>query len=71
MQLFVTVADEHLPVATALATIIVSRDPQRLGAALTETVRLRAPLPGGPIRFVRPQTWVPQLMGDLVHDRGD
>ena len=28
---------ENHPVATALATIIVSRDPQRLGAALTET----------------------------------
>ena len=33
---------ENHPVATALATIIVSRDPQRLGAALTESARLRA-----------------------------
>ena len=41
---------ENHPVATALATIIVSRDPQRLGAALTETARLRALLPGGPIQ---------------------
>jgi hypothetical protein len=41
---------ENHPVATALATIIVSRHPQRLGAALTETTRLRALLPGGPVQ---------------------
>jgi len=38
---------ENHPFATAVATIIVGRDPQRLTAALTETARLRALLPGG------------------------
>jgi len=41
---------ENHPVATAVATIVVSRDRQRLLAALTETARLRALLPGGPIQ---------------------
>ena len=41
---------ENHPVAAAVATIVVSRDRQRLIAALTETVRLRALLPGGPIQ---------------------
>ena len=40
---------ENHPVAAAVATIVAARDPQRLVAALTETVRLRALLPGGPI----------------------
>ena len=40
--------DDH-PVAAAVATIVAGRDPQRLAAALTETARLRALLPGGPI----------------------
>ena len=40
---------ENHPVATAVATIVVSRDRQRLRAAVTETARLRALLPGGPI----------------------
>ena len=40
---------EHHPVAAAVAAIVAGRDPQRLVAALTETVRLRALLPGGPI----------------------
>jgi hypothetical protein len=39
----------HHPVAHTVATIIAGRDPQRLAAELTETVRLRALLPGGPI----------------------
>jgi len=38
------------PVAAAIATIVAGRDPQRLIAALTETARLRALLPGGPIQ---------------------
>jgi hypothetical protein len=37
------------PAAAALAADVARRDPQRLSAALTETVRLRALLPGGPI----------------------
>ncbi len=37
------------PVAAQVAADIARRDPQRLSAALTETVRLRALLPGGPI----------------------
>ena len=40
---------ENHPVAAAIATIVAGRDPQRLVAALTETARLRALLPGGPI----------------------
>ena len=37
------------PVAAALATIVAGRDPRRLAAELTQTARLRALLPGGPI----------------------
>ena len=37
------------PVAAQVAADVARRDPQRLSAALTETVRLRALLPGGPI----------------------
>ena len=35
--------------AADLAALVAGRDPQRLAAALTDTVRLRALLPGGPI----------------------
>ena len=41
---------QHHPVAAAIAAAVAGRDPQRLAAALTETVRLRALLPGGPIQ---------------------
>jgi hypothetical protein len=41
---------EDHPVAAAVATIVAGRDRQRLAAALTETARLRALLPGGPIQ---------------------
>ena len=41
---------ENHPFATAVATIIAGRDPQRLKASLTETARLRALLPAGPIQ---------------------
>jgi hypothetical protein len=41
---------ENHPVAAAVAAIVVGRDRQRLAAALTETARLRALLPGGPIQ---------------------
>jgi len=41
---------QNHPVAAAVAAIVASRDPQRLVAALTETARLRALLPGGPIQ---------------------
>ena len=40
---------EHHPVAARIAADVARRDPQRLSAMLTETVRLRALLPGGPI----------------------
>ena len=43
------------PVAAAFAAAVARRDPQRLAAALTETVRLRALLPGGPIESPRPR----------------
>jgi hypothetical protein len=36
-------------VAVRLAADVARRDPQRLAAILTETVRLRALLPGGPV----------------------
>lgn len=35
--------------AADLAALVAGRDPARLAAALTDTVRLRALLPGGPI----------------------
>jgi hypothetical protein len=41
---------EHHPVAAQIAADVARRDPQRLAAALTETARLRALLPGGPIQ---------------------
>ena len=40
---------ENHPVAAAVATIVAGRDHQRLAAVLTETARLRALLPGGPV----------------------
>lgn len=40
---------EFHPVAARVAEDVARRDPQRLSATLTETVRLRALLPGGPI----------------------
>ena len=39
---------EH-PQAAAIAAAVVGRDSVRLAAAVTDTVRLRALLPGGPI----------------------
>jgi len=40
---------EFHPYTAQVAADVARRDPQRLSAALTETVRLRALLPGGPI----------------------
>ena len=37
------------PQATAIAAAVADRDTARLAAAVTDTVRLRALLPGGPI----------------------
>ena len=37
------------PRATSIALAVAGRDGGRLGAALTDTVRLRALLPGGPV----------------------
>ena len=37
------------PRATAIGAVVASRDRDRLAATLTDTVRLRALLPGGPI----------------------
>lgn len=37
------------PLATTVATAVADRCPDRLGACLDDTVRLRALLPGGPI----------------------
>jgi hypothetical protein len=41
---------QHHPVAADVAALVAERDPQRLAPALTETARLRALLPGGPIQ---------------------
>ncbi len=41
---------QHHPVAAELAVLVAERDPQLLAPALTETARLRALLPGGPIQ---------------------
>jgi hypothetical protein len=41
---------QHNPVAADVAALVAERDPQRLAPALTETARLRALLPGGPIQ---------------------
>ncbi|HEY3087518.1 MAG TPA: nuclear transport factor 2 family protein [Jatrophihabitantaceae bacterium] len=40
--------NEH-PLASAIAAAVAGRDSVRLAAAVTDTVRLRALLPGGPI----------------------
>ena len=40
--------NEH-PLATAIAAAVADRDSVRLATAVTDTVRLRALLPGGPI----------------------
>ena len=40
---------QHHPIAAGFAAAVVRREPQRLAAVLTETVRLRALLPGGPV----------------------
>jgi hypothetical protein len=39
----------HHPLAARIAAAVAERDPQRLSATLTDTVRLRALLPGGAI----------------------
>jgi hypothetical protein len=41
---------QHHPVAAEVAALVAGRDPQRLAPVLTETARLRALLPGGPIQ---------------------
>ena len=41
---------QHHPVAADIAALVARCDPQRLAPALTETARLRALLPGGPIQ---------------------
>jgi hypothetical protein len=41
--------NEH-PLAAAIAAAVAGRDSARLAAAVTDTVRLRALLPGGPIQ---------------------
>lgn len=40
---------QHHPLAAQIAAAVAGRDPQRLSTAFTETVRLRALLPGGAI----------------------
>lgn len=60
---------EFHPVAAQVAADIARRDPQRLSAALTETVRLRALLPGGLIE-ARGRENVAALLCALFSDFG-
>jgi hypothetical protein len=56
------------PVAAAVATAVARRDPQQLATALTETVRLRALLPGGLIEShgrVNVSDCLPSLVADF------
>jgi hypothetical protein len=55
------------PVADQVAADIARRDPQRLSALLTETVRLRALLPGGPLE-AHGQENVAALLCALLED---
>src|SRR5690242_15551619 len=67
------------PLATALAAAVAGRDSIRLGAAVTDTVRLRALLPGGPIEergrdavVARFGTWFTGMDAvDLVESAGE
>src|SRR5215217_3634842 len=54
---------QHHPVATGIAAAVARRDPQRLFAALTETVRLRALLPGGPVESRGREDVITRLRG--------
>jgi SnoaL-like domain len=63
--------NEH-PLATAIAAAVADRDSIRLAAAVTDTVRLRALLPGGPIEEHGRDAVVARLGGwfadmDAVH----
>lgn len=40
---------QYHPVAAEVGALVAARDPERLAPVLTETARLRALLPGGPI----------------------
>jgi hypothetical protein len=40
---------QHQAIAAEVAALVAARDPERLAAVITETARLRALLPGGPI----------------------
>ena len=58
---------QHHAVADRVAADVARRDPQRLGAILTETARLRALLPGGPIE-ARGREHVAALLCALLDD---
>ena len=67
------------PRATAIAAVVASRDRDRLAATLTDTVRLRALLPGGSIEdhgraavLARFAGWLADLdTVELVHAVGE
>ena len=67
------------PRATAIAAVVASRDRDRLAATLTDTVRLRALLPGGSIEdhgraavLIRFAGWFADLdTVELVHATGE
>jgi hypothetical protein len=67
------------PRATAIASAVASRDRDRLAATLTDTVRLRALLPGGPTEdhgraavLARFAAWFADLdTVELVHATGE
>ena len=60
---------QHHPVAAALAAAVARRDPQGLSAALTETVRLRALLPGGPVESLGRKDVAARFCGWFAGDR--
>ena len=47
----------HLDLAAAVAATVARCDPHRLSEAVTETVRLRALLPGGPVGEPPRRAW--------------
>jgi hypothetical protein len=70
--------NEH-PQATAMAVAVAGRDTVQLAAAVTDTVRLRALLPGGPIEEYGREAVVARVGGwfadmdtvDLVESAGE
>ncbi|MDN5858373.1 MAG: hypothetical protein L0H84_07095 [Pseudonocardia sp.] len=54
------------PIAADFAAAVTGRDPRQLSAVLTETVRLRALLPGGPVESRGREDVVARIRGWLA-----